>query len=225
MNTPREHHVPTMVCARYIGSDYQSYLGHAVENARSGGTFARHWLVRCASQNFLFDINIGEFVVAQRRDRSSRQLVNWDSEDELGRSITAQGGGAYARCVDYKTALPATAHISDSQATRTQTIAHSTETAECTLNTSMFRTLFHACTSLTHRPALSRIPALLRNSRPVQNPRRRQECIPRRHQEGLLRSCEEIPPRHQQGTHSQRQVCRRTVRIRGPLRCRKEEGI
>jgi hypothetical protein len=103
-----------MVCAKYIGLDYQSYLGHAVENARSGGTFARHWLVRCASQNFLFDINIGEFVVAQRRDRSSRQFSDCNSEDELGRPVTAQGSSAYARCVDYKTAVPAKAHIADS---------------------------------------------------------------------------------------------------------------
>jgi hypothetical protein len=119
-----------------------------VENARSGGTSLV--IGSCgASQNFLSDINIGKSVVAQRRGNSSHRPVDCNSEDELGRPVTAEGSGAHARCIDHKTTLPATAHIADSQAIRTQTIAHSTETAECTLNTSMSNVLFHTYINLT----------------------------------------------------------------------------
>jgi hypothetical protein len=85
----------------------------------------------------------------QRRDKASRQLVDCISEDELGWSITAQGGGTHARYIDYKTALPAEAHIPDNQAKRKETVAHSTETAECTFNTSMYQVIFYVCNSLT----------------------------------------------------------------------------
>jgi hypothetical protein len=102
-----------------------------------------------ASQNFLFDINIGKSVVVRRRVNTSRQIIDCISEHELGRPITVQGGGAYARCLDDKTALPAEAHIPDSQATRKETVAHSTKAAECAFNTGMYQVLFHVCSSLT----------------------------------------------------------------------------
>jgi hypothetical protein len=97
----------------------------------------------------------------------------------------------------------------------------------------MLRKYGYACLSypipsvllLTTYPALSRIFPLLRHLRSLRHARRKQICLPRRHQESLLRPSKEIPPRYQQRTKRKRKILRRPSRLRNPLRHGKEEGL
>ena len=84
---------------------------------------------------------------------------------------------------------------------------------------------FHSINILTYCTALPCLPTHLRPPRSLQNPRRRQIRLGRRHQESLLRPRKEIPPGHQQRSHGKRPIRRRPIRLRSPLRRRKEESI
>ena len=64
-----------------------------------------------------------------------------------------------------------------------------------------------------------------RTERSVQDVGRRQVGLGRRHQEGVLRPREEVPPGHEQGPLSEGDVRRDPERIRDPFRPQEEAAV
>jgi hypothetical protein len=94
-------------------------------------TEARHWPKQKIDAVSIHHIHSPCSALSPR----SLTLLPRSLHNELGWSTTAQGGDIAPCRFCLKTALPAEAHIADVKSTAKETVAHSTETARCTVNT------------------------------------------------------------------------------------------